>query len=351
MAVTNYFTANGEIIGEETGGTQTDYLTDALGSVTATVDQNAAVVNTYRYKPYGAQLAKTGAGADPSFRWIGARGYRQTGKEFSEAYVRARHYGTPTGVWTTKDRGRDRRIAPYSYVRGRVVTYVDKSGLDVIFPDDSCGDQLKDIGKCCQGINELFPNGKLPDKSVVDIGECLKEKGFPVDKSFVRSALEFMKRMCSKEGGPKSSVCVICLQGVTLPPGCDDPCRGGRAGAAAIYPVSPLSEFYIRSPFPESYGCVIKTGDPGNPCAPLHDPTECACTILFCTTAYTSVQLCQILIHELIHCGGIGGPPGHNEAKEQKDLISALACCICEAIYGKGDSGCYNCGYWPPVGP
>ena len=36
-----------------------------LGSVTATVNQSAQVVNTYRNKPYGVQLAKTGAGADP----------------------------------------------------------------------------------------------------------------------------------------------------------------------------------------------------------------------------------------------------------------------------------------------
>ena len=68
MAVTNYYTVNGEIIAEKTAGSsRVDYLTDALGSVTATVNQSAQVVNTYRYKPYGSQLAKTGVGADPSF--------------------------------------------------------------------------------------------------------------------------------------------------------------------------------------------------------------------------------------------------------------------------------------------
>ncbi len=39
MPVTNYYTVNGEIIGERTAGSpRVDYLTDALGSVTATVN-------------------------------------------------------------------------------------------------------------------------------------------------------------------------------------------------------------------------------------------------------------------------------------------------------------------------
>jgi hypothetical protein len=53
MAVTNYHTVNGRILGETTGGIRTDYLTDALGSVTATVNPSGQVVNRYTYKPYG----------------------------------------------------------------------------------------------------------------------------------------------------------------------------------------------------------------------------------------------------------------------------------------------------------
>ena len=75
MAVTNYHTINGRIIGETTAGLpRVDYLTDALGSVTATVNQSAQVVNTYVYTPSGATLAKTGTGADPAFGWVGNRG-------------------------------------------------------------------------------------------------------------------------------------------------------------------------------------------------------------------------------------------------------------------------------------
>ena len=80
MPVTNYHTVNGQIIGETTAGVRTDYMVDALGSVTGTVNQSGQVVNTYRYKPYGALLAKTGTGADPKMGWVGSRGYRATGR-------------------------------------------------------------------------------------------------------------------------------------------------------------------------------------------------------------------------------------------------------------------------------
>src|SRR5579871_6866417 len=99
-----FYAVEGEIIGEKAAGsTRVDYLTDALGSVTATVNQSAQVVNTYRYKPYGTQLAKTGMGADPAFGWVGTQGYRPVQKKFSDFYVRARHYSETVGQWTTKD--------------------------------------------------------------------------------------------------------------------------------------------------------------------------------------------------------------------------------------------------------
>src|SRR5579872_6621671 len=120
MPVTNYYTVNGGLIGEKTaGGSRTDYLTDALGNVTATVNQSGQVVNTYRYKPYGA---------DPAFRWVGAQGYRQTGKKYSDVYVRARHYDSMTGRWTAKDPLWPRQSA-YVYVGGRLTSITDVSGL------------------------------------------------------------------------------------------------------------------------------------------------------------------------------------------------------------------------------
>jgi RHS repeat-associated protein len=130
MAVTNYHTVNGRILGETTGGVRTDYLTDALGSVTATVNPSAQVINRYTYKPYGGLLAKTGVGADPVNQWVGSLGYGQTGKKYSDVYVRARHYDTANGRWTSKDpigfNGGDWNV--YRYVMNRATDFADPSG-------------------------------------------------------------------------------------------------------------------------------------------------------------------------------------------------------------------------------
>jgi RHS repeat-associated protein len=128
MPVTNYHTVNGRIIGETTGGTFTGYLTDALGSVTATVDEGGAVVNTYRYKPSGELLAKTGAGPDPKFRWNGTHGYRQTEVPIADTYIRARHYVRQAGQWTSCDAAWPVQ-EPYRYAYSSPVTHVDPSGL------------------------------------------------------------------------------------------------------------------------------------------------------------------------------------------------------------------------------
>src|SRR5262249_46998048 len=49
------------------------------------------------------QLAKTGAGADPAFRWVGRRGYRSSSAKYAGEYVRARHYSLEGGIWTSTE--------------------------------------------------------------------------------------------------------------------------------------------------------------------------------------------------------------------------------------------------------
>ena len=49
--ITNHYSINGELIGEKVEPvTRTDYLPDALGSVTATFNQSVEVVYTYSFK-------------------------------------------------------------------------------------------------------------------------------------------------------------------------------------------------------------------------------------------------------------------------------------------------------------
>ncbi len=127
MPVTNYHTVNGKLRGETTNGVRTNYLTDGLGSITATVDSNADVVNTYRHKPFGALLAKTGGGPDPKFLWAGDTGSRASGLAHAEQYNLARHYGSESAGWTTRDSLWPRE-APYGYVGNNPTTDLDPVG-------------------------------------------------------------------------------------------------------------------------------------------------------------------------------------------------------------------------------
>src|SRR5579872_4725125 len=160
-----YYTVDGEIRGEKaTGGQRVHYLTDALGNVTATVNQSGQVVNTYKYKPYGALLQKTGSGSDPSFQWVGSQGYRQTGKKYSDVYVRARHYETLNGRWTSKDpigfRGGDWNL--YRYAVDCPIQLADGSGLFTFDPSCQATDVSNLISKItnvCSTLLSYYPIG------------------------------------------------------------------------------------------------------------------------------------------------------------------------------------------------
>lgn len=98
MPVTKYFTVNGRMIGESTSGVRRDYITDGLGSVVGTIKESGEVENTYRYKPYGGLLAKTGSAADPKFLWRGSRKWRDTGRSYAESYFPKFTYSSLTGL-------------------------------------------------------------------------------------------------------------------------------------------------------------------------------------------------------------------------------------------------------------
>lgn len=104
MGVISYLTVDGQIEGEEQDGSRTDYLTDPLGSVTATVNHSCEVVNQYWYKPYGGLLSRTGNSIDSEFQWCGTWGYRAKAlNAAATSYVRKRHYYRTFGSWGTKD--------------------------------------------------------------------------------------------------------------------------------------------------------------------------------------------------------------------------------------------------------
>lgn len=98
-----FYTIGGTIIADSSGGVRTDYMHDALGSVIGTVDSTGTVTNTYRWKPYGSLLSSTGPNATPTFAWLGALGYRATGRSHADYYVRARSYSASEGIWLSPD--------------------------------------------------------------------------------------------------------------------------------------------------------------------------------------------------------------------------------------------------------
>ena len=165
MPTTYYHTVNGRIRGESTAGVRTDYLTDALGSVVATVNSSAAVVNTYRYKPYGERLAKTGAGADPRFGWTGDTGSRRTERSFSDQYNQRRHLATSLAHWSVRDSLWPAQH-PYQYALANPVLFTDATGTiaavvgALVCPDFPCKQDLPDCGnpgQLLECFKELCP--------------------------------------------------------------------------------------------------------------------------------------------------------------------------------------------------
>lgn len=183
MGVVNYYSVGGVLQGEQAMSagvvnSRVDYLTDALGSVTATIDQaggaGGTLQNTYQYKPYGQMLAKTGTAPDPKFTWVGSQGYRRTGRKYSDVYVRARQYESVNGRWTTKNRFEDLLNGEftYCYTMANPVTSIDPTGYypQVICPSDPVHekDLQNAVNKVCTSLNAAGRQG-------LDNTKCLNQ--------------------------------------------------------------------------------------------------------------------------------------------------------------------------------
>ena len=129
---TAYYTVDDEIIAESINGVRLDYLTDALGSVTAKVDQSASVTSTARYKPYGSLFS----GNSYTFGWSGVHGYRASQQG---TYIRSRQYQNATASWITVDELWPSQPA-YIYANGSPSTIIDPSGMYSITRNLATGD-------------------------------------------------------------------------------------------------------------------------------------------------------------------------------------------------------------------
>jgi RHS repeat-associated protein len=132
MPVNTFITANGRIrrritTDEEKVTEQVAVVTNALGSVVATYKDGWLTADR-GYDPYGETRAEWNDVG--RFGWVGGLGYRETRREWVSHYVRARHYGSPMGMWTSVDPLWPSEPA-FGYVGGRIVKSRDPSGLQV----------------------------------------------------------------------------------------------------------------------------------------------------------------------------------------------------------------------------
>ena len=161
-----YLSVDGEIFGEVTNGVVNFYDRDALGSVVAIEDGAGNTVSTIEYKPFGDVRTYTGENPLSSprrFLWCGTWGYRFNERyaQYTSHYVRARHYSSLQGMWSTVDPLYPRERA-YGYVENSPTFYFDSSGLGPCKGLDIRLDRDKVIRNNCKAIKWAAKKHGLP---------------------------------------------------------------------------------------------------------------------------------------------------------------------------------------------
>jgi RHS repeat-associated protein len=120
--------------GVATGTAKTRYVhPDHLGSTNVVTDENANVVQTLDYYPYGATRVSTNSGTNEGRKYIG-----QFADQSNLDYLNARHYDSGRGQFVTEDPvfwGQKQNIKnpqnlnSYSYANDNPVVVSDPSGL------------------------------------------------------------------------------------------------------------------------------------------------------------------------------------------------------------------------------
>jgi RHS repeat-associated protein len=119
-----------EVLARYTPSRNRYLIADALGSVIAETDEQAAIKTTYAYSPYG-EVKQTGDDGDSSLQYTG-RENDGTGLY----YYRARYYDPQLKRFISVDPiGLEGGINVYTYVNGNPVGLVDPLGLA---PDPTC---------------------------------------------------------------------------------------------------------------------------------------------------------------------------------------------------------------------
>jgi RHS repeat-associated protein len=125
----SYFvrSSHGGLVGEKVGTARHYYVADNLGSIRGLTNSSGALVNTYRYEPYGKLASSTGSVSNP----MKFAGGHDTG--LGVYHFGARYYDPALGRWTQQDSvdlaGDLREANRYAYVGDDPVDRTDPSGL------------------------------------------------------------------------------------------------------------------------------------------------------------------------------------------------------------------------------
>ena len=282
MPIKSYDTVNGQLIGETTSGVRTEYLTDALGSVTATLNSSGEIVNTYRYKPYGQLLSKTGSGEDPRYLWTGNTGSRRTLVTYAEQYNQARHYGSKQAGWTTVDPTWPNE-PPFAYITNPVL-HIDPTGHSVYVDECTCE---KCMGSIPKAVPPPYPITPAVRTICDNMLRCSRKKGC-MDK------LASCIKDCGYGDGNGMAKCLSrsCNGNKTIVVSCspDDP--GCLTSGVCAYTVPFSSPCRVNI-------CAVTTRKRCL-CGPWSD----RCTVPSCAAENVALEL--TIAHEMSHCCGLG---------------------------------------------
>jgi hypothetical protein len=159
MATSTFLSCYGESLGVATISGVKHFLTDALGSVVATME-TSGVGHHSDYKPFGA------TGAQPPTAgcgYLGSKGVRSSGRSFAELYARMRHRSTLITSWTTPEPS-SLEEPIYAYCNGSPIANYDADGLKPVGPAGS--GQGSNFGKCavysCNQYSGIFHDSLIP---------------------------------------------------------------------------------------------------------------------------------------------------------------------------------------------
>jgi hypothetical protein len=98
MAVINYYTIEDELIGERIESARTNYLVDALGSITGLVTSDQ-LVSSCKYKPFGEALEIDEGASLSRYLWLGSSGVASTGLSHADVDAFSQTYDSLSGNW------------------------------------------------------------------------------------------------------------------------------------------------------------------------------------------------------------------------------------------------------------